>query len=115
MSILIEHTAGKFPLWLSPEQFTVLTLSENFGDYAKDVIAKMAALGFTGLLDDRAESIGRKIRDAELKKIPYMLIVGEKEKENQEVSVRKLGKIDLGAMTAEAFATHLQEAIARGE
>jgi threonyl-tRNA synthetase len=115
MSILIEHTAGKFPLWLTPEPFTVLTLSENFGAYAKEVLAELSALGYSGLLDDRAESIGRKIRDAELKKIPYMLIVGEKEKENREISVRKLGKIDLGSMGLKAFAQHLQEAIERGE
>jgi threonyl-tRNA synthetase len=115
MSILIEHTAGKFPLWLTPEPFTVLTLSENFGAYAKEVLAELSALGYSGLLDDRAESIGRKIRDAELKKIPYMLIVGEKEKENREISVRKLGKIDLGSMGLKTFAQHLQEAIERGE
>lgn len=111
MSILIEHTAGKFPLWLTPDQFTILTLSENYSDYAYNVLGQLKAAELSGIIDDRAESIGRKIRDAEMKKIPYMIIIGEKEFENGNISVRKLGKIDLGAMSIDEFAQHIQAEI----
>ncbi len=111
MSILIEHTAGKFPLWLTPEQFSILTLSENYNDFAHEISAQLRVKGITGLIDDRAESIGRKIRDAELKKIPYMLIIGEKEFESGQVSVRKLGRVDLGTMDIATFTQHILDEI----
>lgn len=107
MSILIEHTAGKFPLWLTPEQFSILTLSENYNPLAHELSGRLRSHGITGLIDDRAESIGRKIRDAEMKRIPYMLIIGEKEFDSGKVSVRKLGRTDLGTMDIEEFARYI--------
>ena len=98
-------------MWLTPEQFSILTLSENYNDFAHKISSQLRVKGITGLIDDRAESIGRKIRDAELKKIPYMLIIGEKEFESGQVSVRKLGRVDLGAMDIETFAQHILEEI----
>ncbi|MCL4170947.1 UNVERIFIED_CONTAM: hypothetical protein GTU68_048697, partial [Idotea baltica] len=81
MSILIEHTAGKFPLWLTPEQFAILPISDKFNDYAEEVEKALAKHDIKGVIDNRSEKIGRKIRDTELKKIPFMLIIGEKEVE----------------------------------
>ncbi|MEM8523236.1 MAG: threonine--tRNA ligase [Bacteroidota bacterium] len=108
MSILIEHTAGKFPLWLTPEQFAILPISDQYIDYAYDIEKQLNVHGITGLIDSRTESIGRKIRDTELKKIPFMLIVGEKEVESNTVSVRKQGEGDVGSMSVEEFATYLE-------
>ena len=102
-SILIEHTGGKFPLWLTPEQFTILPISEKFTDYSHEVLAELARHDIRGTVDDRNETIGRKIRDTELKRIPFMLIVGEKEVENGQVAVRVQGEGDRGAMTVGEF------------
>ena len=104
VAVLIEHTAGKFPLWLTPEQAVILPISEKFNEYAREIAKSLDAQDIRVTVDDRNEKIGRKIRDNELKRIPYMLIVGEKEAENGEVSVRKQGDGDKGAMKADAFA-----------
>ena len=101
VAVLIEHCAGNFPLWLSPEQFIILPISEKYEDYAKKLSQELKDSDICGLIDFRDEKIGRKIRDAEVKKIPYMLIVGEKEAENNEVSVRRHGQGDLGSMSIE--------------
>jgi threonyl-tRNA synthetase len=103
ISILIEHTAGKFPLWLAPDQYALLPISDRLIPYCEEVKAKLAALDIRGFIDERAESIGRKIRDTELKRVPYMLIIGDKEAENGSVSVRRQGQGDLGSMGIEDF------------
>ena len=104
VAVLIEHTAGKFPLWLTPEQFIILPISEKYEEYAKTVLAKLEELDLRGSIDNRNEKTGKKIRDAEMAKIPFMLIVGEKEEGEGLVSVRKHTEGDLGAMKIEAFA-----------
>jgi threonyl-tRNA synthetase len=101
VAVLIEHCAGNFPLWLSPEQFIILPISEKYEDYAKKLSESLKDSDICGLIDFRDEKIGRKIRDAEVKKIPYMLIVGEKETAEGLVSVRKHGQGDLGSMSIE--------------
>jgi threonyl-tRNA synthetase len=103
VAVLIEHCAGNFPLWLSPEQFIILPISEKYEDYAKKLSDVLKDSDICGLIDFRDEKIGRKIRDAEVKKIPYMLIVGEKEAAEGMVSVRKHGQGDLGSMSIEEF------------
>ena len=103
VAVLIEHCAGNFPLWLSPDQISVLPISERFNDYGKLVIDKLKELDIRGFLDDRDEKIGRKIRDAEVKKVPYMLIVGEREAAEGKVSVRGHGKGDLGSLLLQDF------------
>ncbi|GAC1302093.1 MAG: threonine--tRNA ligase [Mucilaginibacter sp.] len=103
VAVLIEHCAGNFPLWLSPEQFIILPISEKYEDYAKKLSESLKDSDICGLIDFRDEKIGRKIRDAEVKKIPYMLIVGEKEAAEGMVSVRKHGEGDLGSMRIEDF------------
>ena len=103
IAVLIEHCAGNFPLWLSPEQFIILPISEKYEDYAKKLSESLKDSDICGLIDFRDEKIGRKIRDAEVKKIPYMLIVGEKETAEGLVSVRKHGEGDLGSMSIEEF------------
>jgi threonyl-tRNA synthetase len=103
IAVLIEHCAGNFPLWLSPEQFIILPISEKYEDYAKKLSDELKDSDICGLIDFRDEKIGRKIRDAEVKKIPYMLIVGEKEAAEGQVSVRKHGLGDLGSMSIEEF------------
>ena len=103
IALLIEHTAGKFPLWLNPEQFIILPLSEHYNDYAKEVLKLLKNYDIRGLVDERAEKVGRKIRDAELNKIPYMLIVGEKEAKEKVISVRQQGAGDLGTFTVNEF------------
>ena len=103
IALLIEHTGGKFPLWLNPEQFIILPLSEQFNDYAQEVLKLLKNYDIRGLVDERAEKIGRKIRDAELNKIPFMLIVGEKETKEKMVSVRQQGEGDLGKFSVEDF------------
>ena len=110
VAVLIEHTGGKFPLWLTPDQVSILPISEKFNDYAYEVKRQLEAEDLSVLVDDRNEKIGRKIRDTELKRIPYMLIVGEKEAENNEVSVRKQGEGDKGSMKIATF-----EALLNGE
>ncbi len=108
MSILIEHTAGKFPLWLTPEQFAILPISDKFNDYAEEVEKALAKHDIKGVIDNRSEKIGRKIRDTELKKIPFMLIIGEKEVASKMVAVRKQGEGDKGAMSIEDFAAYFK-------
>ncbi len=111
VALLIEQTAGKFPLWLAPDQVSVLPISEKFNDYAHKVVDELTAEDLNVVIDDRNEKIGRKIRDTELKRIPYMLIVGEKEAENNEVSVRKQGEGDKGSMKIATFAALLKSEI----
>jgi len=109
IAILIENTAGDFPLWLSPEQFTILPISEKYSDYAKKVSESLEIHDICGLIDDRNEKTGKKIRDAELKKLPFMLIVGENEENNGTISVRRRGEGDLGEMKVEDFITYFKE------
>ena len=103
VAVLIEHCAGNFPLWLSPDQISVLPISERFNDYGQTVIDKLKELDIRGFLDDRDEKIQRKIRDSEVKKVPYMLIVGEREAAEGKVSVRRHGKGDLGSLLLQEF------------
>jgi threonyl-tRNA synthetase len=103
IAVLTEHCAGNFPVWLTPDQIAVLAISEKYEDYAKEVFEKLKQVDIRGLLDNRDEKIGRKIRDAEVKKIPYMIIVGEKEQEQKQVAVRRHGEGDLGAMSLTEF------------
>ncbi len=111
VAVLIEHTGGKFPLWLTPDQVVVLPISERFNDYAHEVANELAEMDIRCVVDDRNEKIGRKIRDNELKRIPYLLIVGEKEQENREVSVRKQGEGDLGVKKITTFAEDLVQEV----
>lgn len=109
IGFLLEHYAGNFPLWLAPKQVAVLPISDKFLGYAEKVAALLKASGFRVKLDERAEKIGKKIRDAEVMKIPYMTVIGEKEEQNGQISVRKHGKGDLGSFSIEDFAVLLQE------
>ncbi len=111
VAVLIEHTAGKFPLWLTPEQVVVLPISEKFNDYAKKVSNVLNNSDIRTVLDDRNEKIGRKIRDNELKRIPFLLIVGEKEAETNSVSVRKQGDGDKGSMEIEQFINFINQEV----
>ena len=111
VAVLIEHTAGKFPLWLTPDQVVVLPISEKFNDYAHQVAATLDDADIRAFVDNRNEKIGRKIRDNELKRIPYLLVVGEKEAENGEVSIRKQGEGDKGSMKIATFAQFLQKEV----
>ncbi len=108
ISILIENTAGKFPLWLAPEQYALLPISDKFHDYCREVEVLLNQYDIRGYLDDRNETIGRKIRDAEVKRVPLMLIVGEKEVENRTVAVRRQGEGDQGAMPVEDFVAYFR-------
>lgn len=108
MGVLIEHCAGKFPLWLTPDQLAILPISDNQLDWAREVKQALTLHDIRGFIDDRTESIGRKIRDTELKKIPYMLIIGEKEAEAKTVSIRKQGEGDQGTMSVEDFVSYFQ-------
>ena len=110
-AVLIEHTAGHFPLWLTPDQVVVLPISEKFNDYAEQVCEYLNANEVRTTIDDRNEKIGRKIRDNELKRIPYMLVVGEKEAAEGTVSVRKQGQGDQGSMKFEDFAKKINEEV----
>ena len=103
IAVLIEHCAGKFPLWLTPDQYAILPISDKYLDYCKNLETKLESEGIRGYIDDRTESIGKKIRDTELKKIPFMLIAGERETETNTVSVRRQGKGDIGTMDLSAF------------
>lgn len=107
VAVLLEHTAGRFPLWLAPDQCVILPISEKFNDYAWSVARRLSESDIRATVDDRNEKIGRKIRDNELKRIPYLLIVGEKEAQNDEVSVRKQGEGDKGTMKITTFAENL--------
>ena len=106
ISILIEHTAGKFPLWLTPDQIAILPIADRLNDFAADVEKQLARHDIRGFVDTRSESIGKKIRDTELKKVPFLLIVGDKEKEAGKVAVRRQGQGEVGEMTIEEFAAH---------
>jgi threonyl-tRNA synthetase len=111
VAVLIEHTGGKFPLWLTPDQVAILPISEKFNEYAEKVKQYLDMQDIRAIVDDRNEKIGRKIRDNEMKRIPYMLVVGEKEAENGEVAVRKQGEGDKGTMKFEEFANILTEEV----
>lgn len=111
VAVLIEHTAGNFPLWLTPDQVVVLPVGEKYNAYAQEVAEKLREDDLRVFVDDRSEKVGRKIRDNELKKIPYMLIVGEKEQESGEVSIRKHGEGDKGSMKISNFAALLVKEI----
>ncbi|MGY6523287.1 MAG: threonine--tRNA ligase [Mongoliitalea sp.] len=112
VAVLIEHCAGNFPLWLSPEQITILPISEKYKEYAESVKSALEEHDIIGQIDNRDEKIGRKIRDAEVKKIPFMLIVGEKEQEESKISVRKHGEGDLGSLSLDEFISHFKGIIA---
>ncbi|MBU6219160.1 MAG: threonine--tRNA ligase [Bacteroidetes bacterium] len=103
ISIMIENTAGKFPLWLTSDQFAILPISDRFILYCKEVVQALAKHDIRGFVDERAEKIGRKIRDAEVQHIPFMLVVGEQEQENQMISVRRQGQGDLGSFSVSDF------------
>jgi threonyl-tRNA synthetase len=107
VAVLIEHTGGKFPLWLTPEQVAILPIGERFNGYAQQVCQALNAADIRAAVDDRNETIGKKIRENELKRIPYLLIVGEKEEAAGQVAVRKQGEGDKGAMSAGEFITFL--------
>ena len=109
VAILLEHTGGNLPLWLAPEQVSILPISEKYALYANELLNKLNEHDIRGIIDHRDEKIGRKIRDAEVNKIPYMLIVGEKEQEEQAVSVRKHGEGDLGSFAFEKFVSYFNE------
>lgn len=111
VAVLIEHTGGKFPLWLTPDQFIILPVSEKYIDQAKEMHRKLESMDLRGVIDERSEKIGRKIRDAELKRIPYMIIMGEKEINEGTLSIRRQGEGDLGAMTPEQFAERINQEI----
>jgi threonyl-tRNA synthetase len=113
VAVLLEHCGGKFPLWLTPDQVAILPISEKFNDEAKKISQLLNNYEIRALVDERNEKIGKKIRDTELKKVPYMVIVGEKEVESGKLSVRKQGEGDLGSFDVEAFATIIKEDIAR--
>jgi threonyl-tRNA synthetase len=111
IAILIEHTGGNFPLWLAPEQAIILPISDKYQNYGEKVLNLLENSEIRALVDNRNEKIGRKIRDAELSKIPFMLIIGENEANDLTVSVRKHGKGDLGTYTIEQFAKLVQTEI----
>jgi len=109
IAILLENTAGDFPLWLSPDQFIILPISEKYVDYAKKVSEFLENHDISGQIDDRNEKTGKKIRDAELNKIPFMLVVGENEEKDGTISVRRRGEGDLGVMNLEDFASYFKK------
>ena len=111
-AVLIEHTAGHFPLWLTPDQVAILPISEKYNEYAKQVQSYFNSVGVRALLDDRNEKIGRKIRDNELKRVPYMVVVGEKEAAEGLVSMRKQGGGEQATMTKEEFAQRINDEVA---
>jgi len=111
IAILLENTAGNFPFWLSPEQIAVLPISEKFEDFANEVFLTLQENDIRGFIDLRAEKIGRKIRDAEVAKIPLMLIIGEKEAQDGKVSVRKKGEGDVGTFSIEEFIQYAKNEI----
>ena len=112
-AVLIEHTAGHFPLWLTPDQVAILPISEKYNDYAKKVAADLDAAGVRALIDDRNEKIGRKIRDNELKRVPYMIVVGEKEAADGLVSMRKQGGGEQATMNIDEFAKRINDEVAQ--
>jgi threonyl-tRNA synthetase len=113
IAVLTEHCAGNFPLWLAPEQIAILPISERFNEYAKEVLNLLAEKDIRGYVDERDEKIQRKIRDAEVKKVPYMLVVGEKEQENKSLSVRRHGQGDVGSFKIEEFIAKFNEEVSQ--
>jgi threonyl-tRNA synthetase len=113
VAVMIENNAGKFPLWLAPDKAVLLPISEKFNDYALNVLEILNNSDICTLIDDRSEKIGKKIRDNELKRIPYLLIIGEKEAENGTVSVRKQGEGDKGSMKTDEFVNFIRAEINR--
>jgi threonyl-tRNA synthetase len=111
VAVLIEHCGGKFPLWLTTDQIAILPVSEKYNDYAQKVLNYLNNYDIRGFVDDRNEKVGKKIRDNEVDKIPFMLIVGEKEENDNEVSVRKQGEGDLGAMSLEKFSEYIGQEV----
>ncbi|MEX2336580.1 MAG: threonine--tRNA ligase [Fulvivirga sp.] len=112
VALLIEHCGGNFPLWLAPDQIAILPISEKYHEYAQEIFTILGEKDIRGFIDNRDEKIGRKIRDAEIKKVPFMLIVGEKEQNEQRVSVRKHSEGDKGSMPVAEFVKHFQHASA---
>ena len=111
VAVLLEHCAGDFPLWLSVEQFAILPISDKYNDYAEKLSEYLNNYDIRGFVDDRNEKIGKKIREAELKKVPFMLIVGEQEVADGKVSVRRRGEGDLGTMTIEEYKLLVEQTI----
>ncbi len=111
IGVLIEHCAGDFPLWLSPEQISILPISEKYNDYCQKVLKYLNNHDIRGFVDDRNEKIGKKIRDSEVQKIPFMLIIGEQEADNESVSVRKHKEGDLGTMSQDEFVTYFNKTL----
>ena len=111
VAVLLEHTAGKLPLWLAPDQVVVMSLSEKYNDFAKKVCELFNNYEIRAAIDDRNETIGKKIRENEMKRIPYLLIVGEKEAEAGTVSVRKQGGVNVGTMKIEEFVKLIKDEI----
>jgi threonyl-tRNA synthetase len=111
IAVLIEHCGGNFPLWLTPDQFAILPISEKYNDYAQKTLNLLSSSGVRGFLDERNEKIGKKIRDNELKKVPFMLVVGEKEEAENKVAVRAHGKGDIGSFSIPDFVTYINELI----
>jgi threonyl-tRNA synthetase len=111
IAVLIEHCGGNFPLWLTPDQFAILPLSEKYNDYAKKVQADLLSFDLRGFVDDRNEKIGKKIRDQELMKIPFMLIVGEKEENEGKIALRAHGKGDIGEYNIDDFVKYVNQMI----
>ena len=113
VAVLLEHTGGNFPLWLMPEQAIILPISEKYQKYAEKVLESLENSEIRALIDNRSEKTGRKIRDAEVQKIPFMIIVGEKEEMDGTVSIRKHGEGDLGTYSIEEFVSLVQEEIGK--
>jgi threonyl-tRNA synthetase len=115
IAILLEHTAGNFPLWLMPEQAIILSLSEKYENYAQKVFNLLENHEIRGLIDNRSETIGKKIRDAEVKKIPFMIVVGEEEEKNETISIRRHGQEGRGnsIVTIEEFAKIVNDEISK--
>jgi threonyl-tRNA synthetase len=111
VAVLIEHCAGKFPLWLAPVQAIILPISEKYNLYAEKVLSLLKNFEIRAEIDERSEKTGKKIRDAEIKRIPFMVIVGEKEENENSISVRKQGEGDLGSFTVESFTEMINQEI----
>jgi threonyl-tRNA synthetase len=111
VAVLLEHCAGDFPLWLTTDQISILPISEKYNDYAQNLLKVLNNYDIRGFVDERNEKIGKKIRESELGKIPFMLIIGEKEAENNQVSVRQRGMGDLGVMDIDAFTALINDTI----
>jgi threonyl-tRNA synthetase len=111
VAILIEHCAGQFPLWLTPEQVKILPVSEKYNDYAQSVAKSLISYDIRALVDERNEKVGKKIRDAEMEKVPYMLVVGEEEQGAATVSARKKGEGDIGSLSIADFANKVNDEI----